>query len=284
MVTSATKKSQRRPLPNALYQPLAITYHPLTVPKLTTPSIVMRKYDFRETSRILRLFTREAGILSALAKGAHRPKSKFLGALDLFFLLDTNLAISPQREIQLLTSASVLESHPRFAREPNRLACAAHLVEAAGLALPEGRPDPDLFDLLASGLSLIEKFPLAKLNLAVLAWKTRFLDTIGQGFNLNACPECGTPLPRAGGKLAFSITAGGPLCLTHREGKEVSWLPRRLLDLLLTFRQARATSLAQLRIDPEDQRSLSHILQAALEFRLESRLRTTGPMLALSGR
>ena len=112
--------------------------------KLKTPAIILRKMDFRETSRLIHLFTREKGSLTVLAKGAHRPKSPFLGVLDLFHLVDATIACKPEREIQTLTSALLQQGHQGLGHSPLRLACASYLLEAAGAALPEGRPDKAL--------------------------------------------------------------------------------------------------------------------------------------------
>ncbi|MFM8780511.1 MAG: DNA repair protein RecO, partial [Gemmatimonadota bacterium] len=51
---------------------------------LLTDALVLHAFDYRETSRIVRLATRHAGVVSAVARGARRPKSRFGSGLDLF--------------------------------------------------------------------------------------------------------------------------------------------------------------------------------------------------------
>ena len=51
-----------------------------------TLAIVVRAYDFSETSRVVTLFTEEFGKITALAKGCKRPKSPFESALDVLTL------------------------------------------------------------------------------------------------------------------------------------------------------------------------------------------------------
>jgi len=42
---------------------------------ITTPAVVLRTHRYSETSKIVRLATRELGVQSAIAKGVLRPRS-----------------------------------------------------------------------------------------------------------------------------------------------------------------------------------------------------------------
>src|SRR5439155_27271114 len=50
---------------------------------VTTPAIVRQTYRYSETSKVVRLATRDLGVQSAIAKGALRPKSRFGAGLEL---------------------------------------------------------------------------------------------------------------------------------------------------------------------------------------------------------
>src|SRR2546422_7964898 len=50
---------------------------------VTTPAVVLRTYPYSETSKIVRLATRDLGVQSAIAKGVLRPKSRFAAGLGL---------------------------------------------------------------------------------------------------------------------------------------------------------------------------------------------------------
>ena len=70
---------------------------------IETEAIVLHAFDYRETSRIVRLATRDFGVVSAIARGAKRPRSKFGQGLDLFTSGAAHLIISPQKELHTLT-------------------------------------------------------------------------------------------------------------------------------------------------------------------------------------
>src|SRR5207253_2124060 len=49
----------------------------VTMSLVTTPAVVLQTYRYSETSKVVRLATRDLGVQSAIAKGALRPKSRF---------------------------------------------------------------------------------------------------------------------------------------------------------------------------------------------------------------
>src|SRR6266581_2964481 len=55
----------------------------LAMSLVTTPAVVLQTYRYSETSKVVRLATRDLGVQSAIAKGALRPKSRFAGAAAL---------------------------------------------------------------------------------------------------------------------------------------------------------------------------------------------------------
>src|SRR2546422_1420775 len=66
---------------------------------VTTPAVVLRTYPYSETSKIVRLATRDLGVQSAIAKGVLRPKSRFAAGLE---LLSEGVAQLYQRETREL--------------------------------------------------------------------------------------------------------------------------------------------------------------------------------------
>src|SRR5256885_16879334 len=59
----------------------AVTFGPMAL--VTTPAVVLQTYRYSETSKVVRLATRELGVQSAMAKGVLRPKSPFGAGLGL---------------------------------------------------------------------------------------------------------------------------------------------------------------------------------------------------------
>jgi DNA repair protein RecO (recombination protein O) len=112
---------------------------------LATDAIVLHAFDYLESSRILRLVTREAGVRSVLAKGARRSSRRFGSALDLFAQGSAQLYAKPGRDLDTLGGFDVTTAREGIAADLGRFAGASAVAE---LTLRFGRDaaDPALFD------------------------------------------------------------------------------------------------------------------------------------------
>lgn len=173
-------------------------------------ALVWKRFDFRETSRIVALFLREHGVVHALAKGAHRENSPLLGRID--FLCDLDVQLSSAREGLRTLLRAELSRERRGLRAPARFLAASHLVEVCDFALVPSRGDPELFDLVDGGLTLIERCPLASLPTVVLGLELRLLAHLGALPDLDACTECGLPFD---GQAFRGEVPGSLACRAH---------------------------------------------------------------------
>src|SRR5215208_975821 len=99
------------------------------MPLASTPAIVLSALRYSETSKIVRLATRDLGVQSAIAKGALRPKSRFGGALQLLSEGQAQYLAKEHRELHLLTAFDLGHLHVGLAADLARYATAAALAE-----------------------------------------------------------------------------------------------------------------------------------------------------------
>ena len=180
---------------------------------LCEQAICIRTTDYSETSQVLRFLTRGSGILSVLAKGSKRPKSKSGGALDL--LSEGQMVFSQPASGAMGTLFEFTEtvSHLPLRADAGRLDTALYMIELTGLLLGEGDPHPEAFELLHNALERLgdADAPLGAV-LAYFQWRMlRHAGLIGQ---LSRCVECDAPFgSEAPGRGSyFSSARGGLLC------------------------------------------------------------------------
>lgn len=198
----------------------------------TVSAIVLRRSDFRESSRIVTCLTREHGRITGLAKGAHRADSVFLGRID--FLNEVRAVFSADRGGLRLLSRADLVRERRALREPTRFLAASHLAHLVEFVMPDERPAPEAYDLLAGGLALLERCPEPAIGQIVLGLELRHLELLGALPDLDQCAQCGAAL-RDG---AFRNDDNpGLVCRAHAE------LPRLPVggEVLALLRELRAT-------------------------------------------
>ena len=177
---------------------------------LVTDAIVLHAFDYLESSRIVRLLTRDAGLRSAMAKGARRSHRRFGGGLDLFSQGSAFLHVKAGRELDTLSGFEDARGRPSLAADLERFTGAETIAE---IALRFGREgaDVDLFDVTAAALDAIAESSEQRAREATLAAAWQLMAALGFAPALADCAECGNALAD-GERALFSHSAGGVLC------------------------------------------------------------------------
>src|SRR4029079_15595437 len=112
-----------------------------------TEALVLRRFDYSETSQIARLFTRREGRISVIAKGIKRPNRDLRGPMDLLCLANVAFTGGPESDLLVLRSYEVVTGFPRLRGELERLIGALSLAELLCEGTRDRDPDVALFDL-----------------------------------------------------------------------------------------------------------------------------------------
>jgi len=177
---------------------------------LVTEAVVLHAFDYLETSRIIRLMTREAGIQSVLARGARNSKKRFSGALDLFAQGTAEIQVREGRDLHSLASFEITRARPQIARDVGRFTAASMIAELA-LKSSGDEPAPGLFDSIESAFERVAASEPSETIAGALAGAWYIVATLGFTPALDVCASCHTALDPAA-TVAFSHRAGGALC------------------------------------------------------------------------
>ncbi len=177
---------------------------------IQTEAIVLHGFDYRETSRIVRLATRGAGVVSAIARGAKRPKSRFGTGLDLFTSGVAHLVLHPTRDLHTLSAFDATRARPMLAGTMARFTAAAALGE---LCLRFANEDAHgaIHDVLGEALDGIGGAPDAEVPERTVAAAWRLVGELGFSPSLEECAACRRALDAAE-PVRFGHRAGGALC------------------------------------------------------------------------
>lgn len=176
---------------------------------LLTPSLVLGSLRYGETSRVVRLATRDFGVVSAIAKGALRPKSRFGAALQLLSEGQAHLLPSRSSDLQTLIAFDLTAVHTGLAASLERFAAATALAELATRFVPPA-PNPTVYDWLLNAIILLELAPPDAVGVVGLRAMWGLVAELGLGPTVTECARDAQPLPL--GDVAFSLRDGGFLC------------------------------------------------------------------------
>ncbi len=171
--------------------------------------IVLRSIRYGEADRILDLYTQDAGLVSAIAKGIRKTKSRFGARLEPLSCVD--FMAYRGRSLDTLTQAETLRSFHKVREDLTRFDAAARMVGYVKSLSGGDEADRRVFNLLYHALDALEHrasgFEAMEaafgLKLAILA---------GYAPQLDRCVECGMESGESGGMLRFAPDIGGVLC------------------------------------------------------------------------
>lgn len=176
---------------------------------ITTPALILHAFRYGETSKIVRLLTRDLGLQSAIAKGALRPKGKFGARLQVLSEGTAQLYVKPTRELQTLVEFDIVAQHEDLAHDVRRYAAATALAELV-LRFAPAESHPALYDLVTAGLVRLTDVPATRLDVTALALLWATVGALGFAPSIQSCARCGGKLPA--GAATFSVADGGLLC------------------------------------------------------------------------
>lgn len=240
---------------------------------LSTPALLLRTLPYRESDKILTLFTRERGKLGAIALGARRSLKRFGGALEPFALLQVELALRAGSDLARLERAEVARPNAAIGKDLVRMGQAATALELARELLPPEQPELALFDALARFLETLD-VEGASLE-GLVAFELVALEHAGLAPRLTACGVCGKPLP-AGKAARFDPRRGGVVC--RADGGGPVTLSGATVAALSALAQGRAA-----RLPARDATAAAEALRALTEWNLGRPLKSAGFLAQVSG-
>jgi DNA repair protein RecO (recombination protein O) len=177
---------------------------------VASDATVLHAFSYLESSRILRLATRDAGVVSVMAKGARRASRRFGTGVDLFVEGQAQFYAKPGRELHTLGAFDVTRTRTPLATDLERFTAASAIAE---LVLRFGRedPQPELYDTLVAALDGVAEAPVGFARTAGLSGAWRLVAELGFAPTMESCASCHTPLS-LNDPAAFGHPVGGSLC------------------------------------------------------------------------
>lgn len=227
------------------------------------PAFLLHHRDFRDSSRIIELLTREHGRISLFAHGVKRAKSPLRALLQPFVPLLVSWSGGTDGG-QLAGAELAGEASPM---PPPRLMSGFYLNELLLRLTPREEAVHEVFDLYALTLETLRQGGPEEATLR--AFEQRLLGHLGYG--LDASREAASGEPLAAERYYHFLPGIGFRAAGAEAGPEAAFLGAHLIE----FAGGRLDS-------PEALRTAKRLLRAALAHCLEGRgLRSRDVMLAL---
>jgi len=222
------------------------------MPLVKAKGINLRSIKVGEADKIITIFSRELGKISAIAKGSRKPKSKFGGRLEVFSYNDYFLATG--KSLYIVNQVETIETFYGI----KDISAASFLVRLAGASIDNGQKNTRLFDLLLSSLKALAG-GADPLTLRV-AFEAGLAEIEGFFPQLKGCVSCKKPVRKEPESVTFNHTLGGLLC-SRCSGKGGEKIPYRLVKMIGQVSSRWIEGPSSFSLDPGDAEKLDLLLK-----------------------
>ena len=230
----------------------------------TTDALVIGSMRYREADRIVTLYTRDRGRLSAIAKGVRRTKSKVGGRLEPFSLVRTSLHAG-RGTLYTVTGVETVRTFQGVRDELFRMEEGVRLLTAVRHLFPGEEASTPAFNLLVRGVArLAEAEDAATASGVVLATRLKLLVLLGYAPEMSRCACCGSEGPLYG----FSPGLGGVLCepCVETTGPACFALSSGAVSTLRALVQNALSDIKDLELDDRATAEVEQVLAQTLAF------------------
>ena len=169
--------------------------------------------NWGDADKMMTLLTKERGKVKAAAFGCRRARSPLAGGMQVFNVIDVQLAEG--RRADTVRQCSLVHASKRLASDIVAMAYGAFVAELAAELAMEHEPQQEMYVRLVQILAAFEE---RNPRITALSAAFQLLDIAGLGLRLHHCVHCGRGID---GDAWFSLHEGGALCKDCHQGDPV---------------------------------------------------------------
>jgi DNA repair protein RecO (recombination protein O) len=173
---------------------------------LKTRGIVVKEVSTGEADKIITIFSRDRGRISALSKGGKRPKSNLAAASQI--LSYGEYVLYSGKDMYSVNSCEVIEPFYEIRNDMVKLTYAAHFLDIILELIQENQPSPRLLKLLLNSLHMLAKTQKPP-ELISCIFELRAISIAGYSPHVSSCMSCGQAPEK---NYSFSFAKCGFLC------------------------------------------------------------------------
>ncbi|MDD5155999.1 MAG: DNA repair protein RecO [Candidatus Omnitrophica bacterium] len=235
-----------------------------------TEAIVIRKWDFRETSMIASFYTRDFGKLSGILKGIRAEPKKFSSSMENFSHNDIIFYEKRNSSLHLVSQCEMKDNFFNLRHNVAKIGIAGVMVELLDTIMPPEDKNEGVFDLVVSSLKELET--TANPDKILTIFKIKILSLSGFKPHFDSCSCCNS---RIIGESKFSLSLGGLVCPgCYKKDLRARSIFRGTIASILHIQKNDFKTNLNLGLNPQIKKELNIILNAFLNFHLEKELKT----------
>jgi|YelNatPaOPRAMG01_1025707.scaffolds.fasta_scaffold01712_3 DNA repair protein RecO (recombination protein O) len=242
-----------------------------------TEGLVIKRFDYGETSLIVRFYTKDYGKLNLIFKGIKTEPKKFL-SLEPFSYNEIIFYKKKNTDLHLASHCDLKDNFDSIRNNLERLSFASVMMESLDLVTPFEESQTELFNLTLDSLKALCTYSYP--HKIITIFKIKLLSLSGFKPHLNSCISCQSKI---NSQAKFSVSLGGLLCPScQKKDLKARAVYRGTIATILHIERNDLENNLRLGINPLIKRELDYILEAFFEFHLEKKLKSEKVVLELT--
>lgn len=181
-----------------------------TLDTFNIEAVVFRSIDYGETSKILTMFSLEEGIISVMAKGVKRPKSKKQNLVSPFTI--AYFELNKSHDFYYLKDGEIITNNSELKKDISKIYITQLFFDIIENTSIKNEKNEIVYQLLKKTLKYLE---VSEKNILILnMFLLKYISMIGYKPRLFNCVKCGK---NKFSEIYFSHDKGGILCENDKE-------------------------------------------------------------------
>ena len=209
--------------------------------------IILSETPYKESSKILNVFTKKYGLIGIIAKGAKSLKSP-LRALTNKYSYCYFYIYYKENKLSLLTQVDLIDNFNNIRTDITLISYMSYLCDLTYQLLKENN-DTSIFDILINGLKKIDNKldPLIITNIIEL----KYLDYLGVSLNLDSCVKCNT----RNNIVTIDGDAGGYICKNCLKDEEL--VSAKTIKMIRMYYYVDISTISTIKISDDIKREIN---------------------------
>ncbi|MBP9853446.1 MAG: DNA repair protein RecO [Candidatus Omnitrophica bacterium] len=239
------------------------------IPK--TEAIVLKSFDYRETSRIVTFFTKEYGKITGLMKGIRKDPKKFGSSVDKYSVNDLVYYHYRNSDLHLVSHCDLKEYYFLVRKDYEKNVAANYGLELVDKIMQIEQINADVYQLMKNFLERLETEK--DIDRLIYILQIKMLQLSGFSPHLDNCVKCNKKIE---GKVRFSMISGGLVCHECPTAEtSFTLISKGAVSTLLHIERNKWEDCLRIGLTRKVKAELKYILDNFLVYHLERKVKSS---------
>lgn len=240
-----------------------------------TEGIILKRWNFKEQDRMLRLLTKDYGKITTRAISARKQGSKLAGHLEPF--IHSDFFIARSKTIDILAGSNVINSNAQLRRSISHSSVASFFSEVIDRFTEEGGEDATLYEFVQQYYTWLQENEAHVFSLyaAIL----QIFSLLGYHIELHSCHSCRKPISIEGSKYNYKLW--NVECADCHSTDETMPLSADAIKVLRFFGEHTFSEVIRLHLQKKEWEEVHTFIHSLLRYNLDYELKSEAVFLEL---